>query len=298
MKVATLSFLLFVLIVGTSHAFCTVGCRSVSMTMLQTAKHNDNNELESSSFFPFEEFNQLDPEQEKDHSLLMPNRMKEKSMWSSIATTTALLLFSSSSAANAAGPDWGLFEGRTGSLIHPTIMVGLFFYSAYTAFLGFQWRRQRTLGDEISSLKLQLPPPPVATEEVSPTLTAAAESIETQIKALQQERKDLAAAGPRDKHYAQGATLVFLGTAIAIEGCLNTFGRTGKLFPGPHLYVGAALVVLWALGASMVPSMQKGSETARTIHIAVNVLTVALFGWQVVSGIPILLKVIENTTWP
>ena len=30
----------------------------------------------------------------------------------------------------------------------------------------------------------------------------------------------------------------------------------GKLFPGPHLYAGAAITVLWALAASLVPAMQ------------------------------------------
>lgn len=32
----------------------------------------------------------------------------------------------------------------------------------------------------------------------------------------------------------------------------------GKLFPGPHLYAGAAITVLWALAAALVPYMQVG----------------------------------------
>jgi hypothetical protein len=79
---------------------------------------------------------------------------------------------------------------------------------------------------------------------------------------------------------------------------LNTFARAGKLFPGPHLYAGAGLVVLWALASSCVPSMIKGSDTARTIHIGANVAGIALFAWQLITGIPILQKVLENTTWP
>ena len=82
------------------------------------------------------------------------------------------------------------------------------------------------------------------------------------------------------------------------QGPLNTYARAGKLFPGPHLYAGAGLVVLWALAAACVPAMQKGSDTARSIHIAANVSGMGLFAWQIVSGFPILLKVNELTKWP
>lgn len=122
--------------------------------------------------------------------------------------------------------------------------------------------------------------------------------IEKEIAELTSVRKELAAAGPRDKHFSQGALLAFLGTSFAIEGPLNTYARAGKLFPGPHLYAGAGLVVCWALAAACVPSMQKGNDTARSVHIGANVLGMGLFGWQVVSGIPILQKVWEKTQWP
>ena len=123
-----------------------------------------------------------------------------------------------------------IFEGRTGSLLHPVAMGGMFLFSAYTAFLGFQWRRQRTLGDEISQLKKTLPDMGGAgsvAEAVAAAQEAgdaaqvaalnAAKSTESEIAALQQERKDLAAAGPRDKHFSQGALLAFIGTSFAIE---------------------------------------------------------------------------------
>ncbi|KAL3800713.1 hypothetical protein ACHAWO_013255 [Cyclotella atomus] len=229
-----------------------------------------------------------------------------------IAAATAALL-SSPLAANAAGPDWGIFEGRTGSLLHPTAMFGMAALSASTALLGFQWRRQRTLGDEISALKKTLPDLGGAAS-VSDALAAAqsAESVdsvlvsklkaalpvESEINALTKERKDLATAGPRDKHFSQGSLLLFTGIAFAIEGPLNTYARAGKLFPGPHLYAGAGLVVLWALAASMVPAMQKGNDAARTVHIGANVAGLGLFIWQITSGVPILFKVIEFTKWP
>ena len=176
--------------------------------------------------------------------------------------------------------------------------------------LGFQWRRQRTMGDEISELKKKMP----KFEESSLTaaITAAEEAgdaarvsslksalpLSGEIATLTAERKELAAKAPKDKHFSQGALLALLGTSFAIEGPLNTYARAGKLFPGPHLYAGAGLVVCWALASSMVPAMQKGNDTARGVHIGANLLGIGLFGWQVVSGFPILLKVWEKTQWP
>lgn len=64
------------------------------------------------------------------------------------------------------------------------------------------------------------------------------------------------------------------------------------------MYVGASLVVLWALAAACIPAMQKGSDTARTIHIGANIAGLSFFVWQVVSGVPILFKVWELTKWP
>ena len=47
----------------------------------------------------------------------------------------------------------------------------------------------------------------------------------------------------------------------------------------------------------MVPAMQKGNEAARIAHISANTLNVLLFAAQIPSGIEILLKVFENTSW-
>lgn len=87
------------------------------------------------------------------------------------------------------------------------------------------------------------------------------------------------------------------------QGCLNTYSRAGKLFPGPHLYGGAALLVLWTLAVATIPAMQQkkgndGGELARLVHIGANVGSLALLTYQVTSGVPILLKVVELTSWP
>jgi hypothetical protein len=115
---------------------------------------------------------------------------------------------------------------------------------------------------------------------------------------LLQKRKDLAQGKFRDRHYNAGSLLLAFGVCIAIEGCLNTYARTGKLFPGPHLYAGAAIVALWAAAASLVPAMQRGNDTARNAHIALNTLNVTLFLWQVPTGLEIVGKVFQFTSWP
>lgn len=148
------------------------------------------------------------------------------------AVIAAAAAFMTPLSANAAGPDWGIFEGRTGSLLHPIAMFSMAAFSVSTGLLGFQWRRQRTLGEEISSLKKTLPDLAGASSVADALQTAqsaetvdsayvaklkAAMPIESQINELQKERKDLASAGPKDKHFSQGALLAFIGTAFAIE---------------------------------------------------------------------------------
>jgi hypothetical protein len=195
------------------------------------------------------------------------------------------------------------------------MMVSLLTFSLWTASLGFAWRRQRTMGDEISTLKKTLPDlqgaanvaaalaaaqssEPVDASNVRMLQAVQSAGTEASIAELVAERKALVAANPKDQHFSQGATLAFLGTAFAIEGPLNTYARAGKLFPGPHLYAGAGLVVLWGLAVACVPAMQKGNDTARAVHIGANAAGIGLFGWQVVSGYPILLKVLEKTQFP
>jgi Protein of unknown function (DUF4079) len=133
----------------------------------------------------------------------------------------------------ADSPDWGIFEGRSGSLLHPITMGSLFVFSLYTAYLGFQWRRQRTLGDEIGALRKTLPNLDGA-PNVSAALAVAKDAndlykisalnaalaTEEKIASLTAERKTLSEAGLRDKHFQQGAVLAFVGTCFAIEvGC-------------------------------------------------------------------------------
>ena len=150
----------------------------------------------------------------------------------SVAASTAAFWSLSASMAEAAGPDWGIFEGRTLSLLHPAMMLGMLGLSVSTALLGFNWRRQRTIGDEISDIKKRLPSldgaktvseaiaNAKAAESVDSALVSKLEAalpIQKEIDELTAERKTLSQGNNRDRHYSQGATLAFLGTAFAIE---------------------------------------------------------------------------------
>lgn len=73
----------------------------------------------------------------------------------------------------AVGGEFGIFEGRTFALIHPIVLGGLFFYTLYAGYLGWQWRRVRTIQNEINELKKQIKPAPVTPDgkplETSPS---------------------------------------------------------------------------------------------------------------------------------
>ena len=59
-----------------------------------------------------------------------------------------------------------------------------------------------------------------------------------------QERKELIKGSYRDKHFNAGSILLGFGVFESVFGGLNTWFRTGKLFPGPHLYAGAGIMFL------------------------------------------------------
>jgi len=60
--------------------------------------------------------------------------------------------------------EFGVFEGRTFALIHPIVMASLFLYTLWAGYLGWQWRRVRTIQNEINELKKQVKPTPVTPE--------------------------------------------------------------------------------------------------------------------------------------
>ncbi|KAK8588096.1 hypothetical protein V6N12_022553 [Hibiscus sabdariffa] len=211
-------------------------------------------------------------------------------------TTLALPLVLDTQDALAVNGEFGILEGRSVALIHPIVMGGLFFYTLWAGYLGWQWRRVRTIQNEVNELKKQVKPAAV-TPEGKP-VEAPPSPVELQIQKLAEERKELVKGSYRDRHFNAGSILLGFGVLEAVGGGVNTWFRTGKLFPGPHLFAGAAITVLWAAAAALVPAMQKGNETARSLHIALNAVNVILFIWQIPTGIDIVFKVFEFTKWP
>lgn len=196
----------------------------------------------------------------------------------------------------AAGGEFGIFQGRTLALIHPIAMGGLFLYTLWAGYLGWQWRRVRTTQNEINELKKQVKP--VAVTPEGKEIPSPPSPIEVKIQELTEERKLLLKGSFKDRHFNAGSILLGFGVLESVGGGLNTWLRTGKLFPGPHLFAGAGITVLWAAAAALVPAMQKGNETARSLHIALNTINVLLFIWQIPTGIDIVFKVFEFTKWP
>ena len=222
----------------------------------------------------------------------------------SVAAAVAAMLALPPDEALAVGGEFGILEGRSFALLHPLVMGGLFAYTLWAGYLGWQWRRVRTIQDEVNELKKQLKPAATATPAAvgagadSSPPPAAKSPVEIKIEELTEERKALIKGSFRDRHFNAGSILLGLGVLESVGGALNTWLRTGKLFPGPHLFAGAAITVLWAAAAALVPAMQKGDETARSLHIALNAVNVLLFVWQIPTGLEIVGKVFEFTTWP
>ncbi|KAK7292844.1 hypothetical protein RJT34_15698 [Clitoria ternatea] len=237
-----------------------------------------------------------DPPIPTTHKLLDQTNHVLKTTSLSLTAITFPFLLQHKDVALAVEGEFGILEGRTFALVHPIVMASLFLYTLWAGYLGWQWRRVRTIQNEINELKKQVKPTPV-TPEGKP-LEASQSPVQLRIQQLTEERKELLKGSYRDRHYNAGSILLGFGVLEAVGGGLNTWIRTGKLFPGPHLFGGVAITVLWALAAAMAPSMQRGNETARSLHIALNTLNLLLFVSQIPTGFDILLKVFEFTKWP
>jgi hypothetical protein len=105
-------------------------------------------------------------------------------------------------------------------------------------------------------------------------------------------RKELIKGKYNTRHHQIGSiilALMVLGSMLALA---VTYINNGKLFVGPHLIAGLSMTVMIALSAALTPYMQKGQDWARYGHIGINVGIVGLFGWQAVSGLDILQRII------
>src|ERR687886_338213 len=140
--------------------------------------------------------------------------------------------------------------------LHPTMMWVILALSIYALYLGIQVQRTRYADGDL--------------------------------------KKELIKGRYNVKHYQIGSVLLALMVVGAIGGMAVTYINNGKLFVGPHLLAGLGMMALIAIAASLTPLMQKGNDWARNAHIFLNVVLLGLFGWQAVSGVEILQRIISK----
>lgn len=139
---------------------------------------------------------------------------------------------------------------------HPLMMWALLALAVYAMYLGFQIRRTRSAAGDL--------------------------------------KKELIKGKFNLRHYQLGSLLLAFMVLGTIGGMAVTYVNNGKLFFGPHLLVGLGMTGLISTSAALSPFMQKGADWARYTHIALNVALVGLFGWQAVTGMQIVQRIIEK----
>lgn len=146
------------------------------------------------------------------------------------------------------------FKSKPASLAHPATMWLLFGGVLYTGYLGWQSKSIRTVDPE--------------------------------------KRKELVKSKVTKRHFDTSASIFAIMTLATFSGMANTYTRTGKLFPGPHLYAGLGLVTLMSFMSALVPQMQAGKLWAKNAHFTLAFPVVILFAWQVNSGMTIVGKLL------
>ena len=109
-----------------------------------------------------------------------------------------------------------------------------------------------------------------------------------------EERKTLIKGRFRNKHFIMGAWVLSLMVLGNTGGMAVTYYNNHKLFVDAHLIAGLGMTTLIAIAASLVPFMQKGNKIARDTHFALNVVILALFGWQAITGMEIVQKIMDQ----
>jgi hypothetical protein len=142
------------------------------------------------------------------------------------------------------------------NFIHPPLMWILLGTSIYAMYLGFKIRKTRAATGE--------------------------------------EKKKLIQGKYNIRHHQVGSIILAVMVLGTIGGMAATYINNGKLFVGPHLLVGLGMTGLIAVSAALSPYMQKGQDWARYTHIALNTILVGLFGWQALSGMEILQRIISK----
>jgi hypothetical protein len=141
--------------------------------------------------------------------------------------------------------------------IHPLLMLGLFGYLLYTAYLGFQVRRTRNAEGET--------------------------------------KKELVQGRYATRHYQSGAIILAVMVTGAFGGIVSTYLGGGEIPAIAHLFVGLGMTALVAISAALVPLMQRGQNWARQTHIVINISLLFLFTWQTITGLQIVQELLTSS---
>lgn len=95
------------------------------------------------------------------------------------------------------------------------------------------------------------------------------------------------------RHHKIGSILPALMVIGAIGGITVTYLNNGKILIEPHLFAGLGMVGLVSMSAALVPFMQK-HDWVSNIHVSLNLILLGLFGWQAVTGVQIVQKIVSQ----
>ncbi len=98
------------------------------------------------------------------------------------------------------------------------------------------------------------------------------------------------------RHFQVASLFLVLIVLGMIGGMAVTYIQNGKLFVGPHLLAGLGMTGLVALSSALAPLMQRGQDWARNLHILINVSILGVLGWQAVTGVQIVAKILDQMT--
>lgn len=142
------------------------------------------------------------------------------------------------------------------NFFHPLMMWALLGLTLYAFYLGMKWRKTRLAEGDA--------------------------------------KKELLKGRFNIRHHQIGSIILALMVLGTLGGMAVTYINNGKLFVGPHLLAGLGMVGMIAVSTAMVPYMQKGNEAARYTHITLNTVLVGLFGWQAITGMQIVQRILAN----
>ncbi len=140
---------------------------------------------------------------------------------------------------------------------HPALMFGTLGLAIYILYLGMQVRRIRS-----------------ATGET---------------------KKELVKGKFAQRHFSMASVFLVLIILGTLGGMAVTYISNGKLFVGAHLLAGLGMSGLVAMSAGLAPLMKDGQKVwARNLHIVLNVVVVGILGWQAVTGLQIVQRILDQ----